>query len=352
MSIETYDDARNGVVRYQQQHSPAVRPRTVQRLTEWAESAQAAYEVATKLVTTSFVPEVFRNKPHEATAAILAGDELGFSPMASLRAFDVIQGTAAPKAITQRAVVQSRGHAIWKVESSSTRAIFRGRRADSGEVQESTWTIERARQLGLTNKPNWKTQPEAMLIARATAECSRLVASDALLGIPYSAEEIADGVYGEYTAIPAAEPSHPDQPAAPRQQPARRTAQRRTQPHAAPPPAPEPAAETTDEPDGPPLPGEDGYDEPAAPDVPPDPATRPQLTKLHTIFSKGGVDNRDTRLQACALIVGRELTSSTDLTKEEAIRLIETLEQFTQGPAAFAENIAELVGAAGTQDPS
>lgn len=348
MSIETYDDARNGVARYQQQHSPAVRPRTVQRLTEWAESAQAAYEVATKLVTTSFVPEVFRNKPHEATAAILAGDELGFSPMASLRAFDVIQGTAAPKAITQRAVVQSRGHAIWKVESSSTRAIFRGRRADSGEVQESTWTIERARQLGLTNKPNWKTQPEAMLIARATAECSRLVASDALLGIPYSAEELADGVYGEYTAIAAAELQHPESPA-PQQQPARRTAQRRTQPRTAPAAAPEPAAEPADEPDGPPLPGEDGYDEP--PPAANDPATRAQLTKLHTIFSKGGVDNRDTRLQACALIVGRGLTSSADLTKEEAIKLIETLEQFTQGDVTFAENIAELIGAK-DEDPS
>lgn len=341
MTVETYDDARNGVARYQQPAAVAVRPRTVVRLTEWAESAQAAYDVATKLVSTSFVPEVFRNKPHEATAAILAGDELGFSPMASLRAFDVIQGTAAPKAITQRAVVQSRGHAIWKVESSSTRAIFRGRRADSAEVQESTWTIERARQLGLTNKPNWKSQPEAMLIARATAECSRLVASDALLGIPYSAEELADGVYGDYTPAAPAEPPRLEQPAPPSAP--RRTAQRRTQPLTAPPTAPEPATEPEGEAGGPPLPGEDGYDEPP-PAAVSDPATRAQLTKLHTIFSKGGVDNRDTRLQACALIIGREIASSTDLTKEEASKLIETLEQFTQGDATFAETIDELIG--------
>lgn len=331
-SLETYDDARNGVARYQPASAPVVRPKTVVRLTEWAESAQAAYEVATKLVTTSFVPEVFRNKPHEATAAILAGDELGFSPMASLRAFDVIQGTAAPKAITQRAVVQSRGHDIWKVESTSTRAIFRGRRAGSNEVQESVWTIERARQLGLAGKPNWKNQPEAMLIARATAECSRLVASDALLGIPYAAEELADGVYGDLPALPSSEAPAPAAPA-------RRTAQRRTQPRATASP-PETPVESVEDAEGPPLPGEDGYDETPTADAP---ATRPQLTKLHTIFSKGGVDNRDTRLQACSLIVGRELASSADLTKEEAIRLIETLEDLAKDPSGLAEMVAELV---------
>ncbi len=340
--LETYDDTRNGITHYQPANAPVVRPRTVIRLTEWAESAQAAYEVATKLVTTSFVPEVFRNKPHEATAAILAGDELGFSPMASLRAFDVIQGTAAPKAITQRAVVQSRGHDIWKVESTSTRAIVRGRRAGANEIQESVWTIERARQLGLANKPNWKNQPEAMLIARATAECSRLVASDALLGIPFSAEELADGVYGD---LPAPPPEQPPPPTTPR-----RTAQRRTQPRPAA-PQPEPPDEPAEEPQGPPLPGEDGYEDEQPAPAANDPATRPQLTKLHTIFSKGGIDNRDTRLAACSLIVGRELTSSADLTKEEAIKLIETLEDLAQDPAGLAEKVAELVDTTGG-DPS
>src|SRR5918997_833288 len=106
MSLETYQDASNGVATYQPP-APATRPRTVQRLTEWAESARAAHQVAESLVRTAFVPEAFRNKAHEATAAILAGDEVGLSPMASLRAFDIIQGTAAPRAITHRAVVQS-----------------------------------------------------------------------------------------------------------------------------------------------------------------------------------------------------------------------------------------------------
>jgi hypothetical protein len=59
------------------------------------------------------------------------------------------------------------------------------------------WTIDRAQKLGLTGKDNWKKQPESMLIARATSEVCRRIAADALLGLPYSVEEIADTVETE-----------------------------------------------------------------------------------------------------------------------------------------------------------
>ena len=104
--------------------------------------------------------------------------------MAALRAIDVIQGTPALRAVALRALVQRAGHQIWLVESSKTQAIVRGKRRGEGtETQESTWTIERARDLGLSGKDNWKKQPAAMLVARATAECARLIASDVLLGL-------------------------------------------------------------------------------------------------------------------------------------------------------------------------
>lgn len=348
MSIETYDDARNGVMPYQQTSTAvAIRPRTVQRLTEWAESAQAAYTVSEKLVKTSFVPVAFRDKPHEATAAILAGDEVGLSPMASLRAFDVIQGTAAPKAITQRAVVQSRGHAVWQVEATDTRAIFRGRRQGETEIHESVWTIDRARNLGLLGKENWKKQPKAMLIARASSEVCRLTAADALLGIPYSAEELRDGVDTDYASASAA--ATPEQDIPPEPPPAaRRTAQRRTQPRKQAPRQPA-ANESPEEPGGPPLPTDDDYQEPDGQPTEPG-ITKEQLTKLHTVFTASGVTNRDTRLQACCLIVGRELETSKDLTLSEASTLIDQLEQWsTEGH--LAETVADLIGRNTEEDP-
>jgi hypothetical protein len=167
-------------------------PEAAARLVEWAKAATAAHQLATALAQTAFVPQQYRNKPGEATAAILAGAELGFDPLASLRAFDNIQGTVAPKAITLRAVAQSKGHELEVTEESDTRAVVSYRRNGSANWQTVEWTIEHARGLGLTGKDNWKKQPRAMLVARATSEAARRVASDAILGIAYSSEELRD----------------------------------------------------------------------------------------------------------------------------------------------------------------
>lgn len=238
MSIAQYEP-RNEVA------LSAAQDLAVHRLTEWAQSAQAAHQIATTLVQTSFVPDSFRNKPGEATAAILAGLEVGLQPMAALRSFDVIQGQAAPRAITLRAIIQSRGHEIEVVESTATRCRMRGRRKGATDWQTVTWTIERARDLGVTNKANWKNQPQAMLVARATSELSRLVASDAILGIAYSSEEIADG--GTTDQHAAEVTTTPQQPAATRRMVRRTTVDG----HDTAPAEPEPPAEASADGDSP-----------------------------------------------------------------------------------------------------
>lgn len=161
-------------------------------LQQWADQARIAHSLATSLTQAASCPQAYRGKPVEATYAILAGAELGLSPIKSLGAFDNIQGTVAPKAVTLRAIAQGYGHDIWLVSASPTEVVMRGQRKGSPHVQESVWTIERANQLGVTGKDNWKKQPQAMLTARATSEIARLVASDVLLGVPYSAEERYD----------------------------------------------------------------------------------------------------------------------------------------------------------------
>jgi hypothetical protein len=274
-------------------------PTTYSRLAEWAQAAQAAHSVAETLVRTSFVPESFRGKAGEATAAILAGAEIGLDPMASLRSFDVIQGTAAPRANTLRAVVQAAGHEIRVVESTATRAVVEGRRRGSADWQRSIWTIERAKQLGLTGKKNWQAQPGAMLVARGTSEIARWIASDAILGIPYSAEELDD------EGAVAVE-------AAPEVRPARRTAQRAGRPASTPPPpAPEPE-----------------FDDPAA-EVPEgvEPITGPQQRKLHALLNERGLGDRENGLRALSEFLDREITTSKELSKQDAMRVIDMLEQ-------------------------
>lgn len=159
---------------------------------KWARDAQDVALIASKLVTTEFVPAAYKNKPAEATAAILTGIEVGLGPMASLRSIVSVNGTPAMVALALRGLVQSKGHRIWVQESNETRAIVCGQRRGDERIQESLWTIDRATKLGVAGKDNWRKQPQNMLIARATSEVARLIASDVLMGVPYSVEELED----------------------------------------------------------------------------------------------------------------------------------------------------------------
>jgi hypothetical protein len=277
---------------------------TFDRLASWARAAQGAHEMAVTLVQTSFVPEAFRGKAHEATAAILAGAEIGLDPMASLRSFDVIQGTAAPRANTLRAVVQANGHEIAVRESTATRAVVAGRRRGEQNWQTSTWTIERATKMGLTGKHNWKVQPQAMLVARATAECARLIASDAILGIPYASEELADDGAVAFDGALTEEVK-----------PARRTAKRAPVQAEVVEPAPEPEFD----------------DESEAPAV--EMITGPQQKKLHALLNEHGLGNREDGLAAISTFLGREIASTKELTKQDAMVAIDRLESYGQEPS-------------------
>lgn len=283
---------------------------TVGALVDWARSAQAAHEIAKSLVQTSFVPEGFRGKPDEATAAILAGVEVGLQPMAALRSFDVIQGTAAPRANTLRAIVQSQGHDVWVVESTDTRAIVAGRRRGSSQEQKSTWTIDRAKRLGLTGKKNWQSQPQAMLVARATSEVCRLIASDAILGLPYSIEELVDGDVDQTAAV------------VPIKAPARRTARRATAATVERVDEPAGAVVPFDEPpldvETPSVAGDSGEAVPAA-----DGPTRAQSNNMHRMFNDLGITDRGERLEFTSAIVGRLVESSNDLTRAEVSTLLD-----------------------------
>lgn len=167
-------------------------------LVQWAYEADQAHKIAQSLARTSFVPQSLRGKPDDITAAILAGQELGLPPMATLRSMDVIQGTPALRAHAMRGLVQSKGHEVVLVESTPEHCTMRGRRRDTADWQEIEWDLARAERLGLTGKSEWKKQPQTMLVARATGEICRLIAADVLFAMPYASEELDE------TAVPAA----------------------------------------------------------------------------------------------------------------------------------------------------
>jgi hypothetical protein len=283
---------------YRERPAEVAIPPAAAGLVEWATQADAAYRLAQKLVGTSFAPQAFRGKADEAAAAMLAGAEVGLSPMASLGAFDVIQGRAAPRAITLRAIVQAQGHEMVIDEASPVRCVMRGRRRGSEEWQPVTWTIERARDLGLTTKDQWKKQPQTMLIARATSELARLIAADAILGIGYSVEEMQDEA-GEVTPIKRA-PSR---------------VQRAPKPQ-----APEPEFDE--------LPGQEAVKAVSEAGI-----TDAQMKALHAALRDANLSDRDAGLAYIGDLLGHEITTTKDLTKSDASFVIDTLKREAETPA-------------------
>lgn len=209
-------------------------------LLRFARDLQLAYNFSKSLVTTPFVPQQYQGNPGHAAAAIMTARGVGIlDPMAALRSLDILQGTPAFRANTLRALVQRDGHEIWVEEANSQRVIMKGRRRGDDRIQESMWDMDRARAMGLTNKDNWKKQPQAMLTARATSELARLIAADTISGL-YSVEELSDGEQPADAAIPV------ESKPAPKRRMSRRRAE--TKPvEEAPTPAPEPE-EVSDEP--------------------------------------------------------------------------------------------------------
>lgn len=278
-------------------------PSAAHALIEWAQSADAAYSLAQKIVSTSFCPQQFRNKPEDAAAAMLAGAEVGLSPLTALRAFDVISGQAAPRAITLRAIAQAQGHEVITDVANEQRCVMRGRRRGSTEWQTVEWTIARATKLGLSSKEQWRKQPQTMLVARATTELVRLIAADAILGVGYSAEEVADST----TVAVSRPPAPPVDDDAPKP----RTVSRARK------------SEPPPEPEEPPLEPEQDA-EPIFPDQP-DLITPQQSKALHAALRKAGAGDREVGLEVIAGIIKRTVESSKELSRAEASSVLDAL---------------------------
>lgn len=157
------------------------------------ELAPAAWKLAEKIAGTEFVPVALRGKPDAVLACILAGHEAGISPMQALSKIHIIEGRPAMAAELMRALVLQHGHELNYDEVSTTSVTASGRRRGSERWTKVTWTMDDAKRGGLDGKQNWRRWPRAMLIARATAELCRMLFADVLAGISYTVEELSDG---------------------------------------------------------------------------------------------------------------------------------------------------------------
>lgn len=300
----------------------------------WIQVVADVSKFASYICDTDFVPQAVRGNAPGAAAIILAGREMGIPPMMSLQHIHLIKGRPGQSAQLMRGMVLAAGHEIKDVESTDTRCVIDGRRRGEEQWTRVTYTADQARRASI----DIRAYPEDKLYARATTRLCRRKFADVIGGLP-SIDDLEDGVSDEESRAIA--PAAAAAIEAPKRTAKRRTPQR-TEPAATvdaqPAVAAEEAPAAAAEPAGPPLPGEDGYEDTGGATAPPaeeqpkgsEPATGPQLTKLHTILNTFNITERADKLTTVALLVRRELESSKDLTKAEANGVIDLLERLSE----------------------
>jgi len=160
--------------------------------------------------------------PEKVLIALQAGMECGLTPMASLRAFIVVQGQLSWR--TEFALAKVRASGLLEdidehIDEAGT-AVAMVLRKGAKRPLTRTFSVENAKTAGLWQKRGadgapsaWVTYPQRMLRARALGFALRDGFADVLLGLPM-AEEVVDGLEVEPT--PGAPPSG-ERSAAPRQ---------------------------------------------------------------------------------------------------------------------------------------
>lgn len=135
------------------------------------------------------LPAHLRNKPEAVLMTVLLGREIGLKDMQALTRIYYFEGKPTLSAELILGLVRRAGHSITYPVRSAEACTALGKRRDSGDTLEVTWTIEDAERAGLAKKDNWKTYPRAMLHARATTELARALFSDAVGWAVYAPED-------------------------------------------------------------------------------------------------------------------------------------------------------------------
>ena len=148
------------------------------------------------------IPRAYLGNPGKILACVLAGQELGVGPMASLRAFHIVEGKPVASYDFWIARLRAAGYRVEWPELSTERVTLR-LTSPAGETHTETWDKARATAAGLWNgKDPWRKYPQTMLQARCVATAGRAFAGEVMFGC-YEQDEMAE-VAREPQAAPQA----------------------------------------------------------------------------------------------------------------------------------------------------
>lgn len=138
------------------------------------------------------LPEALRGKVPDVVVQIITGQEIGLSPMASIRGVHIVQGKPILSADTMVALALGSGLCEYFscVEETATSVTYETKRKGSPIPQRVSWSDDDTKAAGLNLKDNWRMHKKQMRRARAKAILARDVYPDVLAGC-YDPDEIA-----------------------------------------------------------------------------------------------------------------------------------------------------------------
>ena len=150
-------------------------------------------ERASLLRKSGFLPTAL-NTDEKVLTVMLTGQELGLGFMESLRSINVVNGKPCMSAQLLIGLCHRTGQVeqAYFEKDTEIECIYVLKRKGSPPYK-SSFTMDDARKLGLSEKDNYKKQPRTMLGWRAISKAARVIFPDAVCGL-YTPEEIADGV--------------------------------------------------------------------------------------------------------------------------------------------------------------
>lgn len=174
----------------------------------------AGMAVAGKMAPKSLVEGKDRDEAVAACAiAIMAGAELGLTPLMALRSYAVVNGRPSLWGDGLKAVVRQSGRCEYiRTGSDQTKGWCEAKRADTGEVKRVEFTMEQAKLAKLNNKTGpWTSgYADVMMERRATNRCLNDLFADVLGGIVDADEAMED-----VPIVDAPQPTHSQPPAPP-----------------------------------------------------------------------------------------------------------------------------------------
>ena len=188
-----------------QASTPAlVRPRGAVAALSIPEALQFAEAVAK---ADGMIPRAYLGNPGKILACVLAGQELGVGPMASLRAFHIVEGKPCAAADFWVARLRAAGYRLDWLQRDNECVSLRLTAPDGSSITE-TWDRAKATAAGLWNgKDNWRKYPQAMLSARCITSAGRALAGEVMFGC-YELDE-ADEIAGRRQPAPVVAPQAP-----------------------------------------------------------------------------------------------------------------------------------------------